>query len=368
MSLQVFGIDGESLLEFFDGVGVALLKKQDTAKLVAHDTVTRELRKHGTQMSDRAVVLTVFFESAGVEVVGARQLRADGERFLQDLARADGVSFLKEGTANVGPTVGILRIGFRDFLKGRGGRFQIALQEQADAVIVPARPVFLRADSLWLRRGSGSRKNAQSLGVLGNDRDGKIGNCLEISGGSGTVSGELPVSVIVVRRGLGGCCACDGRGTWIGLRDFIRFDAREREMRIEPTELAIVELGVKCNLVAGIVRNVEAIVRGIRGAWRDQMNVNNGASGPGVSLVDGIAVTIDLQRTIEMGSRLDGAFAVVLNFAAPENSLPFIVSGLQLEPDIEGVHCAAGEKVADFAGTHDNIDAGIIAAANGRIG
>src|SRR5437879_13112155 len=97
MSLQVFGIDGESLLEFFDGVGVALLKKEDTAKLVAHDTVTWELRKHGTQMSDRAVLLAFFFESAGGEVVGARQLRADGERFLQDLRRADRVSLTKEG-------------------------------------------------------------------------------------------------------------------------------------------------------------------------------------------------------------------------------------------------------------------------------
>src|SRR5439155_5693791 len=361
MSLQVFGIDGESLLEFFDGVGVALLKKEDTAKLVAHDTVTWELRKHGTQMSDRAVVLAFFFESAGVEVVGARQLRADGERFLQDLARADSVSFLKEGTANVGPTVGILRIGFRDFLEGRSGGFQIALQEQADAVIVPARPVFLGRDNLWRGRGSGSGENAQSPGVLGNDDDGKVGNCLEVAGDLRSVAVELPVSVVVVRRGRGGRCA---RIAW---RGFIGFDAREREMRIEPTELAIVEFGVKRNLVAGIVRNVEAIVRSVRGPRRDQMDVNHGASGPGISFVDGIAVAIDLERTVEVGARLDGAFAVVLNFAAPENSLPFIVSGLQLEPDIEGVHCAAGEEVADLASAHNHIHTGVIAAAHERV-
>src|SRR5206468_12461796 len=181
MSLQVFGIDGESLLEFFDGVGVALLKKQDTAKLVAHDTVTRELRKHGTQMSDRAVVVTVFFESAGVEVVGARQLRADGKGFLKHFTCASGVSFLKQGAADIRPTVWILRIRFRDFLEGRSGGFQIALQEQADAVIVPARPVFLGRESLWRGRGSGSRENAKSLGVLGNDSDGKVGNYLEVA-------------------------------------------------------------------------------------------------------------------------------------------------------------------------------------------
>src|SRR5690242_9336388 len=98
------------------------------------------------------------------------------------------------------------------------------------------------------------------------------------------------------------------------------------------------------------------------------MNVNDRASGPGVSLVDGIAVAIDLQRTIEMRSSLDGAFAVVLDFAAPENSLTFIVSGLQFEPDIEGVHRAAGEEMAGLANTHDNLGAGVVTAANGRIG
>src|SRR5206468_11591557 len=118
--------------------------------------------------------------------------------------------------------------------------------------------VFRGRGRLWRGRGSGSGENAKSLGVLGNDGDGKVGNCLEISGGSGSVSGELPVSVVVVRRGRGGRCA---RIAW---RGFIGFDAREREMRIEPTELAIVEFGVKRNLVAGIVRNVEAIVRSVR--------------------------------------------------------------------------------------------------------
>jgi len=69
--LQVFGIDGESLFEFLDRVGVAFLKKEDTAKLVAHDAVAWELRKHDSQVSDRAVVIAVFLEGAGVEVVGA---------------------------------------------------------------------------------------------------------------------------------------------------------------------------------------------------------------------------------------------------------------------------------------------------------
>src|SRR5437879_13501665 len=73
MSLQVFGIDGKGPLEFLDGVGVALLKKADTAKLVADDAVARKLRKHDLQMSCGAIVIAVFLKRTCVEVVGAPQ-------------------------------------------------------------------------------------------------------------------------------------------------------------------------------------------------------------------------------------------------------------------------------------------------------
>src|SRR5438132_1916582 len=139
-------------------------------------------------------------------------------------------------------------------------------------------------------------------------------------------------------------------------------------MCIEPTELAVVQLAMERNLVADIVRNVQAIVRGVRGTRRDEMNVNDGASGPGVALVDGIAVAIDLQRAIEMRPRFNGALAVVLNFTAPKNRLAFFIGGLQFEPDIEGVYGAAGEEVSDFARAHNDVDTDVIAAADGCIG
>ncbi len=66
-------------------------------------------------------------------------------------------------------------------------------------------------------------------------------------------------------------------------------------MRIEPAELPVVEPGMQSDFVARIFRNVETKVRGVRRARRDQMDVNNGASRPGVSFVDWIAVPIDLQ-------------------------------------------------------------------------
>ena len=122
------------------------------------------------------------------------------------------------------------------------------------------------------------------------------------------------------------------------------------------------------DLVTRIFRNVQAKVRGVRRAWRDQMNVNNGASGPGVALVNRIAVPIDLKRTIEVSSRLDRAFAIVFNFSAPENDLAFLICGLQLEPGIESINGATWEKVADLPSADYNIHASIAAPAHSCIG
>src|SRR5689334_18969842 len=69
-----------------------------------------------------------------------------------------------------------------------------------------------------------------------------------------------------------------------------------------------------------------------------------------------------------MRAGLDGAFAVVLDFAAPENGLAFFVISLELQPNVERIHCAAGEKVADFARSNDYIYANVIATANRGIG
>src|SRR4029077_20036781 len=97
------------------------------------------------------------------------------------------------------------------------------------------------------------------------------------------------------------------------------FDAREREMRIKPAELAIVQFGMQCNLIARIFRNVQTKVRGVRGARGNEMDVNNGACRPRISFVNRIAVPVDLQRTVEVRPGLDRAFAVVLDLPAPEN-------------------------------------------------
>src|SRR5713101_4319124 len=139
-------------------------------------------------------------------------------------------------------------------------------------------------------------------------------------------------------------------------------------MRIEPTELAVVQLGMQRDFVTRLFRNVETIMRRVCRARGDQMDVDNRPRGPGVSFVDGIPVPIDLQRTIEVRPRLDRTFAIVLHFPAPENRLAFFICGLQFKPNIESVNCAAGEEVPNFAGAYNDIHASVIAPAHRRIG
>src|SRR5580704_11589233 len=97
------------------------------------------------------------------------------------------------------------------------------------------------------------------------------------------------------------------------------------------------------------------------------MDINNGASGPGVAFVDGIAVPVNLKRAIEVRPGFDGAFTVVLDLPAPENRLPLFIRGLQFQPHIESVDRAAGEKVPDLACAYNDVHARVIAAAHGRI-
>src|SRR5260370_38383973 len=139
-------------------------------------------------------------------------------------------------------------------------------------------------------------------------------------------------------------------------------------MRIEPTELAVVELGMQSNFVACIIRNVQTKVRRVRRARRDQMDVHNRPGCPGVAFVDGIAVAVYLQRTVKVSSGLDGAFAVVFDFSAPENCLAFFIGGLQFKPYVESVHGPAGANVPALGRTHTHVKASIGPTPHGPVG
>src|ERR1700728_3471625 len=99
----------------------------------------------------RAFVIAILAQNRSVEKVSASQVRTQRQRLLQHAASASGVALLQGRTPDVDPAVGILRISFGDFFEGGLRSFQIALQKQTDAVIVPALPVFFRKLGLGLR-------------------------------------------------------------------------------------------------------------------------------------------------------------------------------------------------------------------------
>jgi hypothetical protein len=108
-------------------------------------------------------------------------------------------------------------------------------------------------------------------------------------------------------------------------------------------------------------------VHGVSRARRNQPHIYDGARGPGIALVDGIAVCVDLQRTIEMRAFFHRTFAIILDHATPEDCLALVVDALQFKPRVVGVDGAAGEKVSDLLGANDDIDADGIAAAQRRL-
>src|SRR5260370_30978023 len=68
-----------------------------------------------------------------------------------------------------------------------------------------------------------------------------------------------------------------------------------------------------------------------------------------------------------MRAGFNRAFAVVLDFTAPEKYLALFVRGLQLEPDVKGIDRTSWEEMADFAGSNDHIHEIIVATAHGSL-
>ena len=150
-------------------------------------------------MSDGAIVVAIFLESARVEIVCSRQAWINRQGFLEHLSRSSCVALLHQDAADVGPAVGILRIGFGDFLERGASGLQITLQEKADPIVIPSSPILFCAGGSGLRRWSASREDTQRLRILGDGDDGKIGNGFEIPGYFRCVAGERPFAIVIVR-------------------------------------------------------------------------------------------------------------------------------------------------------------------------
>src|SRR5580765_9013749 len=116
------------------------------------------------------LVLAVSAQDSRVEIMRARQIRADRERLLEHRPRRIHVALLHRSAPKVDPAIRILRIDFGDFEKRNLRGFQIALQKESYAVIVPALPVFWLEIDLW-RGGSRSHRGHGERDLIFGERD-----------------------------------------------------------------------------------------------------------------------------------------------------------------------------------------------------
>jgi len=81
IGLEIFGVDGECLLEFFRGVGVTFLQEEDAAEFVVDDAITGELGENGFEGLGGFIVVAFLFQNAGVEEIGAGEIGFQGKSF-----------------------------------------------------------------------------------------------------------------------------------------------------------------------------------------------------------------------------------------------------------------------------------------------
>ena len=163
----------------------------------------------------------------------------------------------------------------------------------------------------WLWRHS--RQNTQRFRVFGERDDRQIGNLSQLSSYTGNITAKRPAAVIVVRGHIGmrlAPVALPGEG----------------KLRVPPQKFPVVQLGVQGDLLAGIFWDAQAVVNRICRPGRNQPHIDHRARGPGVALVDHVAVRIHLQRAVEVCAGfhravpaiLNAILAVIQNGAAPE--------------------------------------------------
>ncbi len=128
------------------------------------------------------------------------------------------------------------------------------------------------------------------------------------------------------------------------------------ELRVGVRELSVLQARGERERTLGVLRNPDAVVRHVRGARRNQPDVEQAARLPRVALVDGIAVRIELIRAIEVragstGPRPSSVTSPLQKIVRPSASWP-----MQLEPDVERVHRAAREEMSDLARAHHDVE------------
>src|SRR5262245_53932730 len=94
---------------------------------------------------------------------------------------------------------------------------------------------------------------------------------------------------------------------------------------------------------------------GVRRAGRNQFDVHQCASRPGIAFVDWISMLVDAQGAIEVSTSFYRTIPVIFYSSTPEDHLPFIIRCLQLKPDVEAIDGTTGKEVPNFASSHHDV-------------
>ncbi len=127
---------------------MAPIEKQDASELVEHDAVARILAHDALERRDRRRVVAVGLLDQGLEIVDAPERVVARQRLADEGLGRVGLTFLDERARHVQPAVGILRFRLRHLREGVLRAFQVALQQQPDAPVVPALAALLVDDGL----------------------------------------------------------------------------------------------------------------------------------------------------------------------------------------------------------------------------
>ena len=304
-------------------------------------------------MVERLAVIPDALQHEPEEEMRLRELAVHRQRLPQHRLGAFHVAFLQTRTADVDPSVRVARLHLRDLQERGFGALEVALEQQADAVVVPA-----LADRLVEER------RGLLLGAARHDTERDFRRAITVVGMSGIrfmppeTLRRIPrvhVLRIVVRRGAG----------QVGLLRIAH--AGIGELRVHPHELAVVHLGAQRDRADDVLRHVESIVHGVGRAGRNQPRVDDRARGPGIPLVDLVAVLVDEQAAVEVRAWLDRARAVVGHRAAVQDRLAVRVHGLELDPHVERVDRAAREEVSDLARADHDFEPDRFAGLDGRV-
>ncbi len=353
VGLEVLRVDFERLLEARNRLVEAALEETDAADLVEHHAVTRVLIGDEAEALDRLVVPAERLHGGPEEVMRLGQTRRELQRGLEHRDRRGHLALLKPGARDVHRAVGVTRI-HRDDVHERGlGSLEIALEEQADPVVVPALPHRGIHERLDGRPRGPAVGDVEHRLALGHDRDRDVRDRLDLPGHCRRVARERPGAVVVR--------VVDSR-----VRPGRRPDASERPLRVPPCELAIVDLRAEEDSVAGVLRDLQPVVNGVGGPVLDQPHVGHGPRHPGVPLVDRVAVGVELEAPVEVRARIHGSLSLVFDRAAVHEHAPPVVDRFELDPDIERIDGSPGKEMTDFPGPHDDLDADGLAATDGH--